>query len=176
MSSANGYLVDQFISDVTNQRTDQYGGSVANRSRFALDIVDAIAARIGDERTAIRFSPYSRYQGLLMADPKPTFTYLVSQLAERHPNLAYLHLIDPQQETLPPHPLTPPNTVESLQFIRDIWSPRPLLVAGGFNAELAARHAEKYPNEVVVFGKWFISNVSFSLLGVVRFELTGDYS
>ena len=61
---ANGYLVDQFIQDVSNKRTDAYGGSIENRARFALEIVDAVAAKIGAERTALRLSPWSRYQGV----------------------------------------------------------------------------------------------------------------
>lgn len=60
---ANGYLIDQFLQDVSNKRTDDYGGSVENRSRFGLRVVDAIAKAIGAERTAIRLSPWGRYQG-----------------------------------------------------------------------------------------------------------------
>lgn len=60
---ANGYFVDQFIQDVSNQRTDEYGGSIENRSRFALEVLDAIAEKVGAERTAIRFSPWGRVGG-----------------------------------------------------------------------------------------------------------------
>ena len=63
MCSANGYLVDQFLKDVVNKRTDKYGGSIENRSRFGLEVVQAIVDRIGSERTAIRLSPYSGFQG-----------------------------------------------------------------------------------------------------------------
>jgi NADPH2 dehydrogenase len=56
-------LVDQFLQDVSNKRTDEYGGSIENRARFALEIIDAVAAAIGAERTAIRFSPWSTFQG-----------------------------------------------------------------------------------------------------------------
>lgn len=61
---ANGYLVDQFIQDVSNQRIDAYGGSVENRSRFAIEIVDAVVGAVGAKRTAIRFSPWSKMNGL----------------------------------------------------------------------------------------------------------------
>jgi NADPH2 dehydrogenase len=60
---ANGYLVDQFLQDVTNQRTDKYGGSIENRSRFALEVIDAVVNSVGASRTAIRFSPWSILQG-----------------------------------------------------------------------------------------------------------------
>jgi len=62
--SASGYLVDQFLQDVSNNRTDEYGGSIENRSRFALDVVQAISKRVGESRTAIRFSPWNQTQGM----------------------------------------------------------------------------------------------------------------
>lgn len=65
---ANGYLIDQFLQDVSNKRTDRYGGSIENRSRFGLEIVDAIVKAIGPERTAIRLSPWSPYQGIPSPD------------------------------------------------------------------------------------------------------------
>ena len=60
---ANGYLVDQFLQDVSNKRTDEYGGSIPNRARFALEVIDAIVAAVGPKKTSIRLSPWSRYQG-----------------------------------------------------------------------------------------------------------------
>jgi NADPH2 dehydrogenase len=60
---ANGYLVDQFLQDVSNDRTDEYGGSVENRSRFALEVVDAVVKAVGEKKTGIRFSPWSTFQG-----------------------------------------------------------------------------------------------------------------
>ena len=64
---ANGYLVEQFLNDRTNKRTDDYGGSVENRARFALEVIDAIVARIGQTKTAIRLSPWfeSRSKGMV---------------------------------------------------------------------------------------------------------------
>jgi NADPH2 dehydrogenase len=61
---ANGYIVDQFLQTVTNDRTDEYGGSIENRIRFASEVVDAVVAAVGPERAAIRLSPWSVYQGL----------------------------------------------------------------------------------------------------------------
>lgn len=60
---ANGYLIDQFLQDVSNKRTDDYGGSVEKRARFALEVIDAIVAKIGAEKTAIRLSPWNKFQG-----------------------------------------------------------------------------------------------------------------
>ena len=60
---ANGYLPDQFLQDVSNNRTDEYGGSVENRARFMLEVVDAVVAAVGPKKTALRLSPWSQYQG-----------------------------------------------------------------------------------------------------------------
>lgn len=65
---ANGYLIDQFIQDVSNRRTDEYGGSIEGRSRFGLEVVSAVAKAIGEERTALRLSPWSTFQGKLDRD------------------------------------------------------------------------------------------------------------
>ena len=92
---ANGYLIDQFLQDVTNKRTDEYGGSIENRARFGLEVMDAIVAAVGPTKTAIRLSPWSTYQDMRMEDPIPQFTYFVKQLKQRSPNLAFLHVVSP---------------------------------------------------------------------------------
>ena len=61
---ANGYLIDQFTQDVANKRTDEYGGSVENRARFALEVIDAVSDAIGAEKAGIRFSPWGRFNGM----------------------------------------------------------------------------------------------------------------
>lgn len=86
--SANGYLLDQFIQDVCNKRTDDYGGSIENRTKFSLEAVKACVDAIGADRVGIRLSPFSHFQGMKMADPVPTFTYLINHLPQ---DLAYLH-------------------------------------------------------------------------------------
>jgi NADPH2 dehydrogenase len=92
---ANGYLPDQFLQDVSNQRTDEYGGSIENRAKFPLEIIEAVSKVVGEDRVGFRISPWSSFQGMGMKDPKPTFAHLVSRAKERFPDLAYLHLIEP---------------------------------------------------------------------------------
>ena len=94
---ANGYLIDQFLQDVTNKRTDSYGGSVENRARFALEVMDAIVAAVGEFKAAIRLSPWSRYQDMRMDDAGviAQFSYVVNELKRRHPNLAFIHTVAP---------------------------------------------------------------------------------
>jgi NADPH2 dehydrogenase len=150
---ANGYLVDQFIQDNVNQRTDEYGGSVENRSRFAVEITEAVAQAVGAERTGIRLSPFSDFQGMKMKDPVPQFSDVVTKLCKF--GLAYLHLVDSR--------ILGNADIESsdkLDPFVDIWN-GPLLIAGGLREGSAKRLVdEEYKNKdvVAVFGRYFISS------------------
>ncbi|KAJ3523998.1 hypothetical protein NMY22_g11191 [Coprinellus aureogranulatus] len=161
---ANGYLIDQFLQDVSNKRTDEYGGSIENRSRFGLRVVDAIVKAIGAERTAIRLSPWGRYQDMRMADPVPQFSHFVSSLAQQHPNLAYVHLVEPARGPSivpngPRHGEEDPAELlkESNDFVRKIWAPRPLISCTEYTRETALEVAEK-KGDIIGFGRLFISN------------------
>lgn len=88
---ANGYLIDQFLQDTCNKRTDGWGGSVEKRARFGLEVVKAVVEAIGADRTGMRLSPYSESQGMRMEDPRPGFGYLLEEL--KMFKLAYLHLV-----------------------------------------------------------------------------------
>ncbi|KAJ7106665.1 hypothetical protein C8R44DRAFT_843125 [Mycena epipterygia] len=152
--SANGYLLDQFLQDVSNKRTDEYGGSIENRARFVLEVVDAVVAAIGAEKTAIRFSPWSPFQDMGMADPLPTFSYVIAQLAARYPDLAYIHLVEPRingnatRDEVGVH--------ETNDTLRALWAPRPVIRAGGFTREGAIEAAES--GDLIAFGRLYISN------------------
>jgi NADPH2 dehydrogenase len=123
---ANGYLVDEFIQDVSNKRTDSWGGSIENRSRFAVDATRAVAEAIGGDRTAIRLSPWSKYQDMGMADPHAQFTDVVQKLAPL--GLAYLHICESENRA----------TGESIQFLLDAYgNAGPVIVAVNYTAELA---------------------------------------
>ena len=89
---ANGYLIDQFLRDGANQRTDSYGGSVENRCRFALEVVDAVVAEIGAGRVGIRLSPVTPANDLSDSNPQAVFGYLVQELNKR--GIAFIHFIE----------------------------------------------------------------------------------
>ncbi|KAG9125529.1 hypothetical protein FRC07_007247 [Ceratobasidium sp. 392] len=158
--SANGYLLDQFLQVTCNQRTDEYGGSIENRARFVLEVTDAVVAAVGVKKTGIRFSPWSRFQGMRMKNPIPTFSYVVEELAKRHSELAYIHFTEPvvagDSDSNPAH--NNASVHESNDFARTIWSPRPFISAGGFTLDSATAHVNKHENEAVAFGRLFISN------------------
>ena len=154
---ANGYLVDQFIQDVTNKRTDKWGGSVENRARFGIEVTKAVVNAVGAERTAIRLSPYSPYQDMKMADPVPQFTYLTEELKKL--KLAYLHVVESRVNGSID---VEEATVESLDFIVDIWAKTsPVFLAGGFKPDTAKEAVDsvyKDKDIAIVFGRYFISN------------------
>ncbi|KAJ7571806.1 hypothetical protein C8J56DRAFT_1009906 [Mycena floridula] len=152
--SANGYLLDTFIQDVSNNRKDSYGGSIENRARFVLEVLEAVVAKVGAKRTAIRFSPWGRFQDMRMKDPIPTFTYLVSQIKERYPDLSYLHVVEPRVSGDDDEALSIGK--DSNDFLRKIWYPKPFIAAGGHTRETALAAAEK--GDLVAFGRLFTSN------------------
>ncbi|EXU95015.1 NADH:flavin oxidoreductase/NADH oxidase family protein, partial [Metarhizium robertsii] len=150
---ANGYIIDQFLQDVSNQRDDEYGGSIENRSRFAVEVATAVAQAVGPERTGIRLSPWNDFNSMKMADPVPQFSDVITKLDRL--NLAYLHLVRSRFSDNVNFEGT-----ESLEFAYKIWK-GPLLIAGGFNPETAKKLVdEEYPDRkiVVVFGRHFISS------------------
>lgn len=90
LHTASGYLPEQFLSSGSNHRTDQYGGSVAKRARFVLEVLAAMVAEVGGDRVGIKISPEMNFNDITDAHPQETYTYLVEQL--RDLNLAYLHV------------------------------------------------------------------------------------
>ncbi|EPS98168.1 hypothetical protein FOMPIDRAFT_1165705 [Fomitopsis schrenkii] len=160
LHGANGYLIDQFLQDVSNNRTDAYGGFIENRARFALEVIEGVSNSIGAERTAIRFSPWNDVQDMRMKDPKPQFAYVVSQIAQRFPTLAYIHVIESRVSGFLLVQREPPPD-ETNDFIREIWSPRPLISAGGHTRESALEFSAK--GDLVAFVRLFISNPDLPL-------------
>ncbi|KXT16963.1 hypothetical protein AC579_7398 [Pseudocercospora musae] len=154
---ANGYLVDQFLQDASNQRNDSYGGSVENRARLALEVATAVSEAIGKERLGFRISPFSTFQGMKMGGKKPVeqFSYLTQKLKDL--DLAYLHIIESRVVNN-----VDCEKTEGIEAFLRIWGrEKPVLIAGGFDSERAREAAEgeyKDYNVGVVFGRWFISN------------------
>jgi len=157
---ANGYLVDQFLQDVSNQRTDKYGGSIENRSRFALEVIDAVVDAVGASRTAIRFSPWSTFQGMGMKEVIPQFSHVVTRIRDLHPSFSYIHLVEPRVDGVSDRAEIPIG--HSNDFIRNIWAPRPIISAGGYNPEIAKDIAEK-KGDLIAFGRSFIANPDLPL-------------
>jgi len=149
---ANGYLVDQFIQDGTNKRTDEYGGSRENRARFALEVVQAVADVFGADRTGIRLSPTGVSGGINDSDRLGTFSYLAEQLNQF--NLAYLHVI----EALPGHPMAAkPGQEPIAPALRGIFN-GPFILNGGYTQETAEAALANNEADLIAFGVPYIAN------------------
>jgi N-ethylmaleimide reductase len=147
---ANGYLLDQFLEDGTNQRTDQYGGSIENRARLLLQVISAVSEVWGGDRVGVRLSPGGTFNDMCDSNPQATFSYVVRQLATM--KLAYLHLIEPG-----PSPGEHPLPDLSAKFFRPLFS-GPIIVAGGYTLERANAVIEQGLADLVAFGQLFIAN------------------
>ncbi|KAK3645189.1 hypothetical protein LTR56_009239 [Elasticomyces elasticus] len=152
---ANGYLVDQFIQDTSNKRTDGWGGSIEKRARFSLEVTKAVVDAVGADRTAIRLSPWSPFQGMGMKDPIPQFSYIVEEVKKL--KLAYIHLVESRVSGN-----ADIEGTEKVDPFIDIWgTTSPILLSGGFkpaSAQRAVNEEYKDNNIVIVFGRYFVSN------------------
>jgi N-ethylmaleimide reductase len=160
---ANGYLLDQFLQDGTNKRTDQYGGSVENRARLLLEVVEAVVGVWGGDRVGVRLSPSGIFNDMSDSNPEAIFTYAIAQLNQF--NLAYLHLVEPRWDG------GSINGTKELgsHYFRSIFNGT-IITAGGYdrdrgNAVLASGDAD-----LVAYGRWFISNPDLPK----RFELNAE--
>ena len=152
LHAANGYLIDQFLRDGSNQRTDEYGGSIENRARFALEVTRAVVDAIGAERTGIRVSPTHGFQSMRDSNPEALFGYLAAQLQPL--GLAYLHVLEPVVAT---HPSADPE--------RRVLAPAlgaafggPMILNGGYTAETAAAAIADGRAAMIAFGVPYLAN------------------
>jgi N-ethylmaleimide reductase len=153
--AANGYLIDQFLKTGANQRSDAYGGSIANRARLLLEVTRAVADAIGGERTGIRLSPVTPANDIVDANPQPLFAYVVQQLAPL--DLAYLHVIE--GSTGGPRDIAerPFDYAALRQAWRDAGGTGAWMVNNGYDGALADQ-ALAEGADLVSFGRAFIAN------------------
>lgn len=148
--SANGYLLDQFLRDTTNKRTDAYGGSIQNRTRFLREVITAITAEIGADRTGIRLSPWSNANDVgIDSDTPALFGAVVDHLNEA--GLAFLHVIEGQ--TGGPRDFPPEGMAALRAQFKGVW-----IANNGYDAEGAARAVDSGAADAVAFGRLYISN------------------
>jgi len=147
---ANGYLVDQFLKDGANRRTDDYGGSIENRARFLLEVMDAIIAEIGADRTGLRLSPVTPANGISDSNPQPLFNHVLDELEKRHP--VYIHVIE--GATQGPRDVAPDFSFEELRKrYSGAW-----MVNNGYDLALARETVAAGKADLVAFGRPFIAN------------------
>lgn len=152
---ANGFLLDQFLQDGSNHRTDAYGGSVENRSRLLLEVVDAVGDAIGFDRTAVRLSPHGNLGGLSDSDSVPHFTFVIRDLSRR--SLAYLHLIEPRASSVGFADDASVDSADNASLFRHVFE-GPMITAGGYTTAMAIAAIEAKAADAVAFGRMFIAN------------------
>jgi N-ethylmaleimide reductase len=153
LHGANGYLPDQFLQDGTNQRTDAYGGSIENRCRFMLEVLEAMVSVWGGDRVAVRIGPSGKFNGMSDSNPGPLFDYLAQQLNQF--GLAYLHIVEPRVKgnTV----ITEGQAPIAAERLRKIFKGR-IIAAGGFEPDSAEAIVEKGDADLVAFGRHFVAN------------------
>ena len=155
LQGANSHLIEQFLEDGTNTRTDNYGGSQENRCRFLLEIVAEVSAGIGADRLGVRLSPFGQYGGIHDSKPKELFMFVIKELNDRR--LAYLHLIEARGSEIGLTDELHENAVNNAVLFRSVFD-GPLLSAAAYIPESAAVAIEQKHADAIVFGRLFIAN------------------
>ena len=153
--SANGYLLEQFMQSASNQRTDQYGGSIANRARLALEVTAAVARVCGAHRVGIRLSPFGVANSSGEADPMPLYSHVIGELDKM--GLAYLHLIEPRASGAGQGEVDHQGVPSAAELFRSAWH-GVLIAAGNFRGDSAADMVARGSADAIGFGRLFISN------------------
>jgi N-ethylmaleimide reductase len=153
--AANGYLLDQFLKSGSNQRTDDYGGSIKNRARLLLEVVRAVTTAVGGGRTGIRLSPVTPANDAYDADPQPLFDYVIRKLATL--NLAYIHIIEGATGGPRELPDRPFDYAALKAAYRTAGGKGAWMVNNGYDKALAEQ-AVADGADLVAFGKLFIAN------------------
>ena len=149
LHGANGYLIEQFLRPTSNQRTDEYGGSVENRARFALETAEAVAAAIGAEKTGIRLSPYGVFNDMPY---DPTYDESYAYLAEHlNGKVVYVHLVDHTS-------MGAPAVDEAIvNVIREKFKGT-LILSGGYDKARAEEALQSGKADLIAIGRPFLAN------------------
>ncbi|GAU18872.1 hypothetical protein TSUD_228620 [Trifolium subterraneum] len=148
---AHGYLIEQFMKDKVNDRTDEYGGSLENRCRFALEVVEAVVNEIGADKVGIRLSPFAEYAESGDSDPNALGLYMANALNKY--NILYCHMVEPRMKTINektecPHSLVPMRKSFNGTF----------MVAGGYDRQDGINAIVENRADLVVYGRLFLAN------------------
>jgi N-ethylmaleimide reductase len=158
LHAGNGYLVDQFLQDGSNRRTDSYGGSIENRSRFLLEVVEAMTSVWGGGCVAVRIAPAGTWNHMRDSNPTALFTYVARQLNRF--GLAYLHIIEPRVKgNVTINEGQGPIAAEQL---RKVFMGK-IVAAGGFQPDTAETAVATGVADAVAFGRHFVANPDLPL-------------
>ncbi len=158
LHAANGYLLDQFLQDGSNKRTDSYGGSIGNRSRFLLEVVEAITSVWGGGRVGVRIAPAGTWNHMRDSNPTALFTHVAQQLNRF--GLAYLHIIEPRVKgNVTINEGQGPIAAGQLRRVFE----GKIVAAGGFEPDTAEAAIANGVADAVAFGRHFVANPDLPL-------------
>ncbi|KAM2450237.1 hypothetical protein PS1_020228 [Malus domestica] len=157
---AHGYLIDQFTKDQVNDRTDQYGGSMENRCRFALEVVEAVANEIGADKVGIRLSPFANYMGSGDSNPEALGLYLANSLNKY--GIVYCHMVEPRMKTIGEKSDCPQSLVPMRKAFNGTF-----IAAGGYDKEEGNNGVAEGRADLIAYGRIFLANPDLPK----RFEL-----
>jgi N-ethylmaleimide reductase len=156
--AANGYLLDQFLRDGSNHRTDAYGGSIENRARFLFEVLAAVSEAIGPDKVGLRLSPTNAFNDMTDSDPQTHFAYVVEQLNRF--NLAYLHIVERMIPVEEDHSTFDFDALR--QHFKGVYIANGGYTLASANESIAAKRCD-----LIAFGKPFIANPDL----VARFKI-----
>ncbi|KAL3689543.1 hypothetical protein R1sor_015852 [Riccia sorocarpa] len=151
---ANGYLLDQFMKDSINDRTDEYGGSIENRCRFPLEVVDAVVAALGPDRVGMRLTPHADYGDSPDSNPRALGLYMAEELNKR--GILYVHYLEPKMKGTAGGGRSE-NPAESLWPFRRAFK-NTFIANGGYNREKGMEAVKSGKVDLVAYGRHFIAN------------------
>jgi N-ethylmaleimide reductase len=151
LHGANGYLLDQFLRDGANRRTDAYGGDIRNRARFPLEVTEAVVAVWGPDRVGYKVSPNSAFNSMSDSDPIATFAYFADELSRR--GLLYLHATEGVAGPMAP----PAGTVLAAPVLRQRFKGT-LILNGGYDSHSADAAIARGAADLIAFGVPFLAN------------------
>ncbi|OAY63866.1 putative 12-oxophytodienoate reductase 4 [Ananas comosus] len=158
---AHGYLIEQFMKDSANDRTDEYGGSIENRCRFALEVVEAVVGEIGADRVGMRLSPFTDYVDCWDSNPEAVGLYMVQSL-NKH-NILYCHMIEPRMAIVQGRHQIPHRLLPLREAFRGTF-----VAAGGYDREEGNKVVDEGYTDLVAYGRLFLANPDLPK----RFELS----
>jgi len=163
LHAANGYLPHQFLADNANQRTDEYGGSIENKSRFILETMQALVQAVGRDKVGIRLSPTVPYNDIYLVDPVEQFTHLIGEL-DKMP-LSYIHLMN----SMFPRDKTPHYPMEVIETFGKLTN-HTIIANGNYTKETGEAVIERGDADIISYGALFLANPDLPL----RFKLNSE--
>ncbi|KAJ1254190.1 hypothetical protein BS78_K106800, partial [Paspalum vaginatum] len=149
---AHGMLLEQFMKDGANDRTDEYGGSLENRCRFAVEVIDAVVREVGAHRVGIKLSPFADDMDCEDSDPVALGHYMIQQL-NKYEGFLYCHMVEPRMAIVEGHRQIPRGLLQFRKAFNGTF-----IVAGGYDREEGNKALGEHYADLIAYGRLFLAN------------------